>query len=71
VRRTLSKQDRRRFDVSLTAKGRRLFEQVWPDHVADIGRHFVEPLAPRDLAELSRILPKLIQANEDDRRRRA
>jgi DNA-binding MarR family transcriptional regulator len=64
VRRTLSKQDRRRFDVSLTAKGRRTFEQAWPDHAAGIQRYFVEGLGQGDLGELGRILPHLIQANE-------
>src|SRR5689334_16014324 len=32
VRRTLSREDRRRFDLSLTAKGRRTFAEIWPDH---------------------------------------
>lgn len=65
VRRTVSTQDRRRFDVSLTAEGRRGFEQIWPEHADGIGHYFVEPLAPRDLGELGRILGALIQANED------
>src|SRR5512146_2161440 len=32
VLRTVSTHDRRRFDVSLTPKGRQRFEQVWPGH---------------------------------------
>lgn len=64
VRRTLSKQDRRRFDVSLTAKGRRRFAQVWPEHADGIRRYFVDPLATEDLDDLERILSLLIRTNE-------
>jgi DNA-binding MarR family transcriptional regulator len=63
VRRTVSKHDRRRFDVTLTPKGRRRFEQVWPGHAEGITRYFVEPLTPHDIGELGRILADLIQAN--------
>jgi DNA-binding MarR family transcriptional regulator len=66
VRRTISKHDRRRFDVSLTPKGRRRFGQVWPGHADGIGRYFVEPLAQHDIDELGRILADLIQANESE-----
>ena len=65
IRRTVSSQDRRRFDVSLTPQGRQRFEQVWPAHADGIGRHFAEPLSGRDIGELGRILDRLIQANED------
>ncbi len=65
VLRTVSTHDRRRFDVSLTPKGRQRFEQVWPGHVEGIGRYFVEPLAQHDIDELGRILADLIQANEN------
>jgi DNA-binding MarR family transcriptional regulator len=64
VRRTLSKQDRRRFDVSLTAKGRRRFAEVWPEHADGIRRYFVDPLAAEDLDDLGRILSVLIRVNE-------
>ena len=64
IRRTVSPRDRRRFDVSLTAQGRRLFEEIWPAHAEGIGRYFAEPLDPRDLRELGRILALLIGANE-------
>ena len=64
ITRTVSPADRRRFDVSLTPPGRARFEQVWPGHAAGIGRYFVQPLAPRDVGELGRILNRLIQANE-------
>ncbi len=65
VLRTVSTHDRRRFDVSLTPKGWRRFEQVWPGHAEGIGRYFAEPLAQHDIDELGRILADLIQANEN------
>jgi DNA-binding MarR family transcriptional regulator len=65
VLRTVSRHDRRRFDVSLTPRGRRRFEQVWPEHAEGIGRYFVEPLARHDIGELGKILADLIQANEN------
>ena len=65
VLRTVSAHDRRRFDVSLTPRGRQRFEQVSPGHAEGIGRYFVEPLAQRDIDELGRILADLIQANEN------
>lgn len=64
VRRTLSKQDRRRFDVSLTSKGRLRFAQVWPEHADGIRRYFVDALATEDLDDLARILSVLIRTNE-------
>jgi MarR family 2-MHQ and catechol resistance regulon transcriptional repressor len=64
VRRTLSTQDRRRFDVSLTAAGRRRFDEVWPGHADGIRRYVVDPLADGDLDELGRILAVLVRANE-------
>lgn len=64
VRRTLSREDRRRFDVSLTAKGRRRFAQIWPGHTDGIRQYFVDPLEAGDIAELARILSVLDSANE-------
>ena len=64
ITRTVSTADRRRFDVSLTPAGRRRFEQVWPAHADGIGRYFVQPLTPRDIGDLGRILHTLIQANQ-------
>jgi DNA-binding MarR family transcriptional regulator len=64
ITRTVSTTDRRRFDVTLTPSGQQRFEQAWPGHANGIGRYFVEPLAPRDISELARILDRLIQANE-------
>ncbi len=65
ITRTVSTTDRRRFDVSLTAAGRRRFEQAWPGHAEGIGRYFVQPLAPGDIGDLARILGTLIRANQD------
>jgi DNA-binding MarR family transcriptional regulator len=63
IRRTTSKQDRRRFDVTLTPTGRRRFEQVWPGHAEGVARYFAGPLAHHDIVELGKILADLIQAN--------
>ncbi len=65
ITRTVSTADRRRFDVSLPPPGHRRFEQVWPGHADGIGRYFVQPLAPRDIEDLARILDTLIQANQN------
>jgi DNA-binding MarR family transcriptional regulator len=64
VSRTVSRHDRRRFDVTLAPTGRRRFEQVWPEHLEGIGRYFVKSLAQSDIDDLGRILTVLIQANE-------
>jgi DNA-binding MarR family transcriptional regulator len=64
IRRELNGNDRRRFDVSLTRKGRARFDRVWPPHEDGIGSYFVKPLAPADLDQMGRILGKLIAANE-------
>ena len=64
ITRMVSATDRRRFDVSLTPPGRQRFEQAWPGHADGIGRYFVQPLTPRDVGDLARILDRLIQANE-------
>jgi len=68
ITRTASTTDRRRFDVSLTPSGRRRFEQAWPGHADGIGRYFAQPLTPRDIGELARILDSLIQANQNHNR---
>ena len=64
ITRTVSTTDRRRFDVSLTPSGQQRFEQAWPTHAEGIGRYFVQPLTPRDISDLARIMDSLIQANE-------
>ena len=65
ITRTVSTTDRRRFDVALTPAGQHRFDQVWPAHADGIGRYFAQPLAPRDIGELARILDSLIQANQN------
>ena len=64
IRRKLNPHDRRRFDVVLTAKGKRRFDEVWPPHQEGIGRYFAAPLTQRDIDELDRIVDKLIRHNE-------
>src|SRR5690349_20868293 len=65
ITRTVSTTDRRRFDVSLTTPGCLRFDQAWPAHADGIGRYFAQPLTPRDIGELARILDSLIQANQN------
>jgi DNA-binding MarR family transcriptional regulator len=64
VERTLSREDRRQFDVALSDRGREVFDRVWPGHLEGIGRYFSEPLTDRDVTVLKRVLAKLIRANE-------
>jgi DNA-binding MarR family transcriptional regulator len=64
VERTLSHEDRRQFDVSISSQGRAVFDRVWPDHLKGLQRYFSEPLSDRDVAALKRVLAKLIRANE-------
>jgi hypothetical protein len=56
--------DRMERDGLITA-GRLRFDQLWPAHADGIGRYFAQPLAPRDVGELARILDSLIQANQN------
>jgi DNA-binding MarR family transcriptional regulator len=64
IERTLSREDRRQFDVAVTVLGREVFDRVWPGHLQGIQRSFSEPLTDRDVTVLKRILAKLIRANE-------
>jgi hypothetical protein len=64
LRRKLNRQDRRRFDVSLSRKGQEKFENVWPAHEEGIGRYFVNPLTGPDIEQLSRVLATLIEAHK-------
>jgi len=65
VRRRLNRHDRRRFDVSITPRGRTRFEAVWPKHEVGIRRYFSDPLADMDIVNLRTALTKLIRANQD------
>jgi DNA-binding MarR family transcriptional regulator len=63
VERTLSRADRRQFDVAITALGREVFDGVWPGHLQGIQRYFSEPLTDPDVTVMKRVLAKLIRAN--------
>jgi len=65
IERTLSREDRRQFDVAISDQGREVFDRVWPGHLQGIQRYFSEPLTDRDVTVLKRVLAKLIQANEE------
>lgn len=64
VERSLSREDRRQFDVAISNHGRDVFEQVWAGHLDGLQRYFSEPLTDNDVSVLKRVLAKLIQANE-------
>lgn len=64
VERSLSREDRRQFDVAITHQGRVAFDRVWPGHMEGLRRYFSEPLTDRDVMVLKRVLAKLIHANE-------
>ena len=64
VERTLSRTDRRQFDVAISAQGREVFDRVWPGHLQGIRRFFSEPLTDHDVTVLKRVLAKLIKTNE-------
>ncbi len=64
VERSLSREDRRQFDVAITGQGRDVFDGVWPDHLDGLQHYFNEPLSDNDVTVLKRVLTKLIRANE-------
>jgi DNA-binding MarR family transcriptional regulator len=64
IERTLSREDRRQFDVAITDQGREVFDRVWPGHLQGIQRYFSEPLTDRDVSVLKGVLAKLLHANE-------
>jgi DNA-binding MarR family transcriptional regulator len=64
IERTLESTDRRRFDVAITDRGRKVFDRVWPGHLDGIRRYFSEPLTDGDAMVLRRVLAKLIAVNE-------
>jgi DNA-binding MarR family transcriptional regulator len=69
IERSLSREDRRQFDVAISGQGRAVFDRVWPGHLQGIRRYFSEPLTDPDVADLRRVLAKLIRANEETRHR--
>lgn len=64
VERSLSRGDRRQFDVAISDRGREVFDRAWPDHLEGLKRYFSEPLTDHDVTVLKRVLAKLIHANE-------
>jgi len=64
VERSLSRKDRRQFDVAISDRGRAVFDRAWSDHVAGLQRYFSDPLTDHDVTVLKRVLAKLIHANE-------
>lgn len=64
VERTLSREDRRQFDVAISSQGRAVFDRVWPDHTEGLHHYFSESLTDRDVTALRRVLAKLIRTNE-------
>ena len=67
VVRSLSRVDRRQFDVAITDRGREVFHGVWPRHRDGIERYFSASLTDHDVTALQQILAKLIRANEGPR----
>ena len=51
--------DRRSRLVALTPEGRALLTRVAPGHAARVRRWVVDPLTPRDVADLTRVATKL------------
>jgi DNA-binding MarR family transcriptional regulator len=64
VERTLNRDDRRQFDVTITDQGREVFDRAWPGHNEGIQHYFSAPLTDDDVTALKRVLAKLIRANE-------
>jgi len=64
VDRSLSREDRRQFDVAISNHGQHVFDKVWAGHLDGLQRYFSEPLTDNDVSVLKRVLAKLIQANE-------
>ena len=67
VERSLSRADRRQFDVAITDRGREVFNGVWPRHREGIERYFAASLTNHDMTALQRILAKVIRGNEAPR----
>src|SRR5262249_1687709 len=59
VHREPDPDDRRNVRITLTAKGRELFERVAPAHLAN-ERRLLSPLTPEEETELARLLRKLL-----------
>ena len=64
VERKLAKNDRRRFDVSLTDAGKREFERVWPTHQQAVRERCLAHLTDDEMAVIHNALSRVIEANE-------
>jgi DNA-binding MarR family transcriptional regulator len=64
IERSLSREDRRQFDVALSSRGREVFDRVWAGHLDGLQRYFSELLTDDDVRVMRQILAKLIRANE-------
>ena len=64
VKRTLSKTDRRRFDVSLTEAGRSEFNRVWPAHQNAVRDRYLQYLTKDEMKVIHQALAKVVEANE-------
>jgi DNA-binding MarR family transcriptional regulator len=60
VERAPAPDDRRGQILRLTASGRKLLEDMWPAYRAALARHFAGRLAPKEAADLSGLLGKLL-----------
>lgn len=61
VRRKRSPEDRRGVYLAITAAGRAKIDEVWPDHVASIQRHFGQYLNRRDAESLQTAAGKILK----------
>ena len=59
VTRGPSPDDERSVTVTLSSEGRRLLAQVFPGHIAVLGRLLLEPLTAEDVASLGAVLGKV------------
>ena len=64
VERKLAKNDRRRFEVSLTDAGKKEFERVWPKHQQAVLERCLAHLTGDEMAVIHHALTKVIEANE-------
>ena len=64
VERKLAKNDRRRFEVSLTDAGKKEFERVWPKHQQAVRERCLAYLTNDEMAVIHNALSKVIEANE-------
>ena len=64
VERRIAKNDRRRFEVSLTDAGKKEFERVWPKHQQAVRERCLAHLTDDEMAVIHGALSKVIEAHE-------